>query len=185
MPQMNQKNAGSSQESEPAFLVVGKLRRPHGVRGEIPMEIYTDFVELLTPGLTLYIGESYQPHQIESTRWKGDLILLKFKDIDDRTVVSSLTNDLVFIDEEELPPPSEGTFYPHQLIDLDVYDEAGVFLGSIQQILVTGANDVLLILTEAGDEMLLPVIEDVILDVDFSENRMTIRPLAWYGEDSS
>jgi len=85
MPLKNQKNAGSNRLDEPAFLVLGKLRRAHGVKGEIPLEIYTQMLELLVPDKTVFIGEDHQPFTIETTRWKTDLLLIKFKEIHDRT----------------------------------------------------------------------------------------------------
>jgi len=79
MPQTSEDYAGSQPNREPAFLVLGKLRRAHGVKGEIPLELYTQLTELLVPGSEVFVGEEHQPLTIESTRWKSDLLLLKFE----------------------------------------------------------------------------------------------------------
>ncbi len=93
MPQTSRNtDSGSHSESEPEFIVLGKLRRAHGVRGEIPLEIHTELLELLAPGCLVYVGKEHAPKTIEATRWKGDLLLLKFEEISDRTIASTLTN---------------------------------------------------------------------------------------------
>jgi 16S rRNA processing protein RimM len=182
MPQKKTNQNGSRTPREPDFLVFGKLRRAHGVRGEIPMEVYTHFPDLLTPGRVIYIGENHQPFRIESTRWKNTLILLKFEEISDRTEVSELTNQLVYVRTEEMPDLEAGEFYFHELIGLKVVDRDNHYLGEIVQILETGANDVYLIEDEQGQELLLPAIEDVILEIDLDRQIMVVAVQDWYGE---
>jgi len=165
-----------------AFLVLGKLRRAHGVRGEIPLEVYTHLLELLIPESVVYVGEEHAPYTIEKTRWKGDLLLLKFYEIDDRTVVSQLTNSLVFVKTERLPSLPEGEFYYHELIGLDIYQLDGEYLGVLTQILETGANDVYLIQTEKGEEILIPATEEMILEIDPDLGKMIVAKMEWYGE---
>ena len=123
MPQKKEHETGSPQGSEPVYLMLGKLRRAHGIKGEIPLEIYSDMLELLTPEGLVYVGEAYQALIIEATRWKNDLLLLKFKGLDDREIVSTLTNEYVYIRTDQLPPLPEEEFYYHQLLGLSVYEE--------------------------------------------------------------
>jgi 16S rRNA processing protein RimM len=182
MPQKNAREAGSRQHREPEFLVVGKLRRAHGVRGEIAMEVYTHFPELMAPGQVVYIGESHHPHTIEKTRWKNALMLLKFAGIDDRTLVSTLTNALVFIQASVLPPLADDTFYYHELIGLGVVTDSGEHLGTVEEILETGANDVLIIQDDQGKERLLPAIDSVVLEIDLDGGEMVVALQEWYGE---
>jgi len=93
------------------------------------MEIYTQLMDIFTPGKVVYIGEEHHPFTIEWTRWKQDLLLLKFEEINDRTAVSGLTNQLVFIQADALPGLPDGDFYYHELIGLKVYEESGAYLG--------------------------------------------------------
>lgn len=182
MPRNNENSAGLHSSSEPAFIVLGKLRRAHGVRGEIPLEVYTHMLELLVPESVVYIGEEYDPYTIEMTRWKQDLLLLKFYEIDDRTIASQLTNQLVFAKTEQLPGLSEGEFYYHELIGLEVYQDDGDNLGTLVQILETGANDVYLIRAENGEEILIPATEEMILEIDPELGKMIVAKMEWYGE---
>ncbi|MDY6867191.1 MAG: ribosome maturation factor RimM [Chloroflexota bacterium] len=182
MPRQNENNAGSHSSREPAFLVLGKLRRAHGVRGEIPLEVYTQLLELLVPESVVYVGEEHNPYTIEKTRWKQDLLLLKFYEIDNRTIVSQLTNELVFVKTEQLPELPEGEFFYHELIGLDVYQQDGEYMGELTQILETGANDVYLIQAENDQEILIPATEAMILEIDPELGKMIVAKMEWYGE---
>ena len=174
---------GSLDSGEPAFLVLGKLRRAHGVKGEIPLEVYTQILELLTPSNVVFVGEDHQPLTIETTRWKNDLLLIKFEAIDDRTVVSELTNELLYVKTSQLPPLPEGDFYYHELIGLDVYEPDGRYLGVLVQILETGANDVYLVQNDANEEILIPATEEMILEIDPDQAKMIVARMQWYGDD--
>jgi 16S rRNA processing protein RimM len=182
MPHKNNHDAGSQIIGEPAFLVLGKLRRPHGVQGEIPLEVYTHLLELLVPESVVYVGEEHHPYKIERTRYKNELLLIKFYEINDRTLVSTLTNQLVYVATEQLPSLSEDEFYLHQLIGLHVYEEDGTSLGILTEILETGANDVYLIEDESGGEILIPATEEMILEIDIEKGEMIVGKMIWYGE---
>jgi 16S rRNA processing protein RimM len=182
MPQENDTTAGSLQSSEPAFLVLGKLRRPHGIQGEIPVEIYSEMLEFFEPGCVLYVGDLHQPFTVDVTRWKGNLLLVKFKEISDRTLASSLTNALVYIKTDQLPPLADSEFYYHEIIGMDVYEENGEYLGVLKQVLDTGANDVYLIQDELGGEVLLPAIDDMIIEINDDQNKIIVAHMEWYGE---
>lgn len=180
MPHKDKHSTGSPQVSEPIYLILGKLRRAHGIKGEIPLEIYSDMLELLSPEQVVYVGETHQAHSIQETRWKNELLLLKFIGLNNREMVSQLTNANVYVKADQLPPLPEDEYYPYQLIGLDVYEDQGSYLGQLIQILRTGANDVYLIENQAGDETLIPAIEDVILEVDLKEKKMLVSKLEWY-----
>ena len=183
MPHQRENESGSLNNSEPAFLVLGKLRRAHGVKGEIPLEIYSQMLELLVPDKTVFIGEDHQPFTIEKTRWKTDLLLIKFTEIHDRTAASELTNELVYVKTSQLPPLPAGDFYFHELIGLDVYEKDGQHLGVLMEILETGANDVYLIQNDEGEEVLIPATEEMILEIDPDQEKMIVAKMDWYGED--
>lgn len=146
------------------------------------MEVYTDLLELLVPGMVIYVGEDHQSLTIEDTRWKQELLLLKFAAYNDRTAVSELTNELVYVMRSQLPPLEAGAYYYHQMIGLKVYEDSGVYLGVLTEILQTGANDVYLVTDEAGEETLIPAIDEMILTIDRDAGTMTVAKMEWYGE---
>ena len=77
----------------------------------------------------------------------------------------------------DLPPLPDGDYYHHQVIGLDVVDEAGRLLGKVTEILETGANDVLLVRSEAGREILLPMIDDVVLEIALTDKLIRVHLL--------
>lgn len=180
----NSNQSGSPDSGEPLMLAVGKLRRPHGVSGEIQMEVYTDFPERLQPQKTVYVGPAYEPLQIASLRRHNLLILISFDGFEDRDQVGRLRNQIVYVSGESLPALPEGEYYHHELLGLAVFNESGVGLGVLTEILETGANDVYLVETAEGKELMLPAIDDVILAIDLAERTMRVRPPLWEGEDS-
>lgn len=178
-PDRNDHPTGSPQSGGPEFLAVGHLMRPHGVKGEIIMDILTDFPQRLRKGKVVYAGEAHRSLTIESVRKNDPFLLLRFEEFSDRDQVAKLTNAILYVKADELPQLPEGKYYHHQLLGLRVIDETDAELGVLTQILETGANDVYLITTPDGHEILIPAIESVILVVDLDRRIMRIRPQTW------
>jgi 16S rRNA processing protein RimM len=152
---------------QPEFLAVGQLRRPHGVRGEILMSVWTEYPERIVPGASLYVGESHTPVHVRSVRWHRDDMLIAFEGYLTCEAVGLFRNQILMVRTADLPPLDEGEYYLHQLIGMVVIDDqAGTTLGVITEILETGANDVYIVRNESGSEILLPAIDPVILDID-------------------
>jgi 16S rRNA processing protein RimM len=159
-------STGSPAEDEPVFVVIGKFRKPHGIRGEISMTVLTDDPELIVPGLVLYAGNRYQPYTVKAVRWHGGDLLVSLEELPDRTAVEIFRNVMVYMKGEDAPELPDGEYYLHQLIGLEVVTDQGQKLGRIKEMLFTGANDVILVETPAGKELLLPVIDQVVLEID-------------------
>ncbi len=169
--------AGSPGGGEPAFIAVGKLRRPHGLRGEILMDVLTDFPERLKPGAVLYVGPEYQPVHLKKYRWHRQALLATFEGYEDPESAGVFRNQIVYVKTAECPPLPEGDYYHHQLLGLGVVSEAGEVLGTVTQILETGANDVLVVRPPSGSEILLPLIDSVVLDIDLEAGQMRVHLL--------
>ena len=171
--------SGSPTPGGSTYLVVGKLRKAHGVRGEITMEVLTDFPERLRPRRQVFVGEEHRPLRITSVRWKDQLMLIAFDQYDDCDKVNVFRNQLVYTQAEKLPDLQKGEYYFHQLLGLLVKDESGNNLGRLDEILETGANDVYVVKNDEGGEFLLPVIDEVILQVKLEEGEIIVRPPLW------
>jgi 16S rRNA processing protein RimM len=169
--------AGSSEGGEPAFLAVGRLRKPHGLRGDMTLEVLTDFPERLEPGLTLFVGPDYKPLKLLSVKSHDPLLLVSFEGYVTPEDVAELRNKLVYVSASDRPPLEEGEYYHHQLLGLKVYTDEGSFLGAISEIIETGSNDVLILKPESGPEILIPMLDEVILDVDLEAQRMQVKLL--------
>jgi 16S rRNA processing protein RimM len=174
-PASSNKQNGSPDQGEPVFLSIGKLRRAHGLKGEILMDVNTHFPDRIVGGKTYLIGEEHQPMQVESVRWANKNVLIKFVGINSPDEMAYLRNKIVFINSQELPVLPEGEYYHHQLLGLQVFNESGELLGNLDEILETGANDVYVIKSEAGEEILIPVIFDVVISYHLEEGKIVVR----------
>ena len=177
MADADAKNTGSP-TGGPLYLSVGFLRRPHGVYGEIIMDLHTDFPERLRKGRTLFLGEEHKAVTVESVRSHGKGVLIKFKGIDTLEDAGQFRNQWAYAKVQDLPPLPEGQHYQHELLGIHVVDEDGNGLGVLAEIMETGANDVYVIRADAGSEFLLPNIPSVVLNVDFARRIMKVHLLA-------
>ena len=173
------KQAGSPQSGEPVYLAVGRLRRAHGVKGEILMEVLTDFPERLQAGGKVYVGPEHELRNFTTVRSSGNLLLVAFEGIDTPESSRSMRNQLVYIRSDQLPPLPEGEYYYSQLLGLSVLNEDGEALGILEEILETGANDVYLVRLKEGGELLLPAIDPVIRSVDLERKEIHVRAPEW------
>ncbi len=160
------KNAPGSPDGEPVYLVVGFLRRAHGLQGEMIMDLHTDFPERFRSGRKLFVGEEYKVMTVESVRSHAKGMLIKFKGIETPEDTAQFRNQWVYVKASEVPALPEGQIYQHELFGFKVVDENENPLGELVEIIETGANDVYVVRDESGKEILLPAIPSVILDLD-------------------
>ncbi len=169
--------AGSLGKSEPAFLVVGKLRRAHGVRGEMIMEVMTDFPERLSKGKQVFLGEQRQTVTIRGKRNHAEGMLIAFEGYETPESMAGLRNQLVYVRSREIPRLEEGEYYHHQLIGLQVVSVDGRSIGIVEDILQTGAHDVLLARSETGAEILIPTADPFIANIDLDKRVIRVHML--------
>ena len=171
------KNAPGSPDGEPVYLVVGFLRRAHGVHGEIIMDVHTQFPERLRSGRKLFVGEEHQPMTLEGTRSHAKGMLVKFKGIETPEDAGQIRNQWVYVRASDVPSLPEGKLYQHELFGFRVVDENENSLGELVEIIVTGANDVYVVKDESGKEILLPAIPSVVLETDAAHRVMRVHLL--------
>ena len=165
---------------EPEYIAVGRIRRPHGLKGAILMEILTDFPDRLRANKKVYIGPNLDAIQFSKVKQLTNALLINFKGYQNIDQVEGLRNAFVYVRTDELPDLPDGEYYHHQLIGITVYSSEGQLLGHLTDILVTGANDVYVVKSENGEEILIPAIEEVVLEIDVTSKKMFVRPLEWY-----
>lgn len=180
----NNVGSGSPPDGEPEYLVVGSLRRAHGVRGEIVMEVVTDFPERLQAGARVYVGSLHTPLMIQGVRSRSEGLLIKFTGIDTPEEVARYRNKLVYVTTADRPSLPEGHYYEHQVLGFAVVDnETNETIGSLGEIMRTGANDVYVVKRPDGSEVLLPVIPSVVLDLDINRRMIHVHLLPGLIED--
>jgi 16S rRNA processing protein RimM len=178
MPGRNNRT-GSPRRGEPEYVLIGKLQRSHGVTGEIVLGITTDFPERIKRGKLIYLGADHSPRMISGARPFHNNMLITMDGVRTREEAAELTNLEVFVRTDELPALAEGQFYHHQLIGLKAVLEDGREIGTLGEIMETGANDVYVINGADGQEILLPAIDSVILKIDLSVKQMVVKPPEW------
>lgn len=166
--------AGSLISSEPAFLAVGKLRHAHGVHGEMLMEVWTDFPERLLPGTILYLESGVEQLCLLKCRKHSHGLLMTFEGFTSPEMVSKFRNQVLFVRTSDLPALAQGEYYHHQLIRANVITDEGLSIGTVTEILETGASDVLVVHPEMGADVLIPIAADFIRRVDLAERVITV-----------
>ena len=177
--EQNIPTTGSPPSGEPVFLAIGRLQRAHGLRGELLMEVLTDFPERIVPGKKVYTGEGHTLRTFRSVRSMNQGALVAFEGFDSPESAGELRNQMVYVRTDELPELPDGEYYHHQLLGLTVVDQDGKSLGQLMEILQTGANDVYIIKSPEGVEQLLPATNEVILKVDLNQNIIQVKPPEW------
>ena len=149
----------------------------HGIRGELKCRIVTDFPkQRFKRGNAVLLDGA--PRIIVSARAQGQIVLLRFEDVTDRTLAATFRGKDVLVPADQAVKLPKGEFYWHQVIGLEVIDATTqTSLGRISDILETGANDVYVVKTAGGRELLIPAIKDVVKDIDPALDRMLVEPL--------
>ncbi len=153
------------------------MRRPHGVRGDALVEVYTSFPERLQPGVEVYLGEAHLPVKISRRRTHNEGLLLAFESITSPEQMGLYRNQVLYTSRTKAQKLGKGEFYQFELLGLQVEDEAGNALGKVTDVMETGANDVYEVTDESGREILLPAIPEVILDINLEQNKMRVHLL--------
>ena len=161
----------------PEYLVVGRVVRPHGVRGALVVDPESDLIASLRGGSKVFLGDREREYEILDIRPHRKRYLLTVAGVFDRDQAERFREHAVKISYVEREPLGEHEFYHWQIIGLDVVSDEDEHLGQVVSIIETGANDVYLIRSDAGDELLLPAIEDVILDVDLETSVLHVHLL--------
>jgi len=160
-------------------VIIGRLRKPHGLHGEIALEVLTDFPEArFYPGAVLFVGPRLVPLTLRSVRPFRRGLLVAFEGYTDRGAAEMLRNQWVTISAEETATPEhDDEYYAFDVLGLPVVTEEGRVLGTLVEILETGANDVFIVEPEHGPPVLLPVISDVVREMDLDSGRIVVRLL--------
>ena len=164
-------------DTEPRFLVIGQIGKPHGVRGDVRVFPHTDMPERFTWLEAVYIGEENpQAMLVDYARCHKHWVLLKLKGFDSRLAVEGLRGQLLQVKEDQAIPLEEDEYFLFELIGLAVISEDGMLLGELIQVIETGANNVFVVDGPKG-EILIPDTPEVILAIDFSKREILVHLL--------
>lgn len=166
--------------STPAYLLLGKIIRPHGIKGEVRAIILTDYPDRIHRLDTIYLSkdpESKHPkaYHIESSRIHQGYFLIKFIGIDERNDAERLREFYIMVDIDNAVPLEADEIYLYQLIGLHVQLQDGQKIGILTDIMETGANYVYLVMSERYGEVLIPATQHTIIETDLNNKRLIVK----------
>lgn len=158
------------------FLRVGVITSTHGIKGEVKVYPTTDdaerFLALKEKEVLLDTGREMLPLVIENVRFFKNLVILKFQGIDNINDIEKYRGRDLLVTRENAVPLEEGEFFICDIIGSMVYEEDGSVFGTLRDVMETGANNVFVVETGDGREVLLPYIDDCIREVNVEEKRI-------------
>ena len=155
------------------LFAVAKILTPHGVRGEVKLLPLTDFPHRFAQTEVLLLADRTKLY-LESVREQKNVILVKFRGLDTPEDWIPFRNKELFVTEDALMPLPAGQYYIHQIVGLEVIDEQERVLGRITDVLQTGSNDVYVVKSTDGKELLLAAIESVVKEINIAAGRMRV-----------
>ena len=154
-------------------IVIGRVGATHGIRGELRVIPLTDFPERFAKLREVMVGDELL--HIESVKPQGKNFLMRFREYAVREDAQRLTGRLLTVARAEAAPLDEGEYYVFDIVGLTVYDEEDNELGTVENVLRTGSNDVYAVRSEDGREILIPALRKVVRTIDVPNGRMTVR----------
>ena len=160
-------------------LQVGIITASHGLKGEVKVYPTTDdparFRRLKQ--VILDSGKETRTLEIEGVKFFKQLVILKFKGLDDINDLEKFRKASLYVTRDNAVRLKKDEFFIADLIDMTVETEDGTVLGTLRDVITTGANDVYVVALPNGKELLLPAIKDCILNVDMENGEMTVHIL--------
>ena len=154
-------------------IVIGRVGAAHGIQGDLRIIPLTDFPERFAALREIMVGDELL--HVERVKPQGKNVLMRFREYAVREEAQRLTGRLLTVARADASPLDEGEYYVFDIVGLTVYDEEGHELGTVENVLKTGSNDVYVVRAEDGREILIPALRAVVLAIDVPGGRMTVR----------
>lgn len=160
-------------------LVVGRIGRAHGVRGEVAVDVRTDDPERrFAVGSVLETDPAERgPLTVAASRWHSGRLLVTFAGVADRTAVEALRGLLLVADSATSPPPEDpDEYWDHQLVGLTAVTLSGDVLGAVEEVLHPPGGDLLVVRRADDAELLVPFVRAIVPEVDLTGGRLVVDP---------
>ena len=154
-------------------IVIGRVGAAHGIHGDLRIIPLTDFPERFSALREVMVGDELL--HVAHVKPQGKNFLMRFREYTVREDAQRLTGQLLTVARAEAAPLDEGEYYVFDIVGLTVYDEEDNELGSVENVLRTGSNDVYAVRSEDGRELLIPALRAVVQSIDVPSGRMTVR----------
>jgi 16S rRNA processing protein RimM len=173
-----------AEQDETQWATIGKVVAPFGVRGELKVLSMSDIPGRFAALTTVHLGPDHILRPIQGVRpYKGEMLLLKVAGVEDANSAESLRNYELTIPLSQLAQLPADSYYQHDIVGLRVLTMTGREIGRVEDIMVTGSNDVYIIQSPAGKQLLVPAIKDVIKQIDLIRQMMYIDPISGLLDD--
>ena len=159
------------------LVLIGKIVGAHGLKGTSKIRSYAESLEVFKPGKVLLVsspGGGRNRYEIDWIKPHSRGALLAFKEVTGRDQAKSLIGSELYIEKAELPKLEAGAYYWFDLIGVDVYTSDDRYIGRIDSIIETGANDVYVV-KNADKEILVPALESVVRSIDIESKIMRVK----------
>ncbi len=158
------------------LLEVGKIANTHGLRGEVKVAVWMDYPEEFEALETVYLKTRKETLKltVKNVRYQKNNLIVKFAEFNDINEVEQYKNCVLYADRDELGELPEGVHYIVDLIGLEVYNEEGEKLGVIADVINNGASDIYDVKREGKKNLLLPVIDEVVKEIDIEGGKVTV-----------
>ncbi|GGH94520.1 ribosome maturation factor RimM [Arthrobacter liuii] len=159
-------------------LQVARIGKPHGIRGEVTVQVLTDAPEdRFVPGTEFVVEPAASgPLTVSSARWNKDILLLGFEEVADRNQAETLRGAKLFIETEELDEDDDDEgWYEHELVGLEARVGSKV-VGKVTALNTMPVQDLLVVTTPKGDEILIPFVEQIVPEVNPGEGFILLTP---------
>ena len=162
-------------------LTVGRILGTHGVRGDVKLRLLTDDPENLLSLETVFLGDRDTPVTLENIRLTNDGAIIKLEGTETPEDGALLSGLAVKIAGTDARPLEEGEYFLFQLIGLKAYLEDGTLVGTVVDLIETGAHDVLVIGERPGEagEIMVPNHPEFVPEIKPDEGRLVVRPPEW------
>jgi 16S rRNA processing protein RimM len=159
-------------------LLVGIVRRPHGLAGEVSVEPLTDFPERFASGsvVTWRRGSDSRELRVAGARPHGDRLLVSFEGVGDADAARALQEGELSIPGAAATPPPEGFFYSHEIVGWECVDTAGRRLGAAAGLEKAPGSPLLSVTRDDGSEALVPFVDGIVVEVDRKNRRIVLDP---------
>ena len=157
------------------YLSIGQIINTHGLRGEVKVYPLTDDMSRFEKLEEVYIAENNElvKYEVERIKLLKSTVAVKLKGIDSEEAANKLRNSYIKVDRKSAVKLPKDTYFICDLIDLEVYDEKGMLLGTVKDVLQTGSNDVYVI-QSSGKDILIPALKDIVKKIDLENKKILV-----------
>ena len=160
-------------------LEIGQIVNTFGIKGMVKVKPFTDDIKRFDKLKNICVEKNHtkKEYEIEEVKYHKDMVLIKFKNVDTVEQAEMLRNSYLTISRDSVEELEEGRYYIVDMLGLEVYTDEQIQLGILEDIFNTGSNDIYVVKTQEGKQILLPAIQDIIKQIDMENKKMIVHLL--------